>query len=175
MTVSGKRWAGLAEYLSPPARRFFCFCWSAIAPQRVGVYYDRPQGGRKTKDKKHFLSVFSDHWWSLRCFFLAFCFFFKSALLLHSFCDIIYHNYIAVLKLFLPLLWKGAHIMCKKVNFSISQDVDSFLNSMKETSGLSKSKILSMLVSGYGENLATDLQKYSKKGETVKQVSAFME
>lgn len=65
--------------------------------------------------------------------------------------------------------------MCKKVNFSISQDVDSFLNSMKETSGLSKSKILSMLVSGYGENLATDLQKYSKKGETVKQVSAFME
>ena len=46
---------------------------------------------------------------------------------------------------------------------------------MKETSGLSKSKILSMLVSGYGENLATDLQKYSKKGETVKQVSAFME
>lgn len=61
----------------------------------------------------------------------------------------------------------------KKVNFSISNEVDSFLTSLKEETGLTKSRILTMLVSGYGEELAKDLQKYSRKGEKTNGKSNF--
>ncbi len=55
--------------------------------------------------------------------------------------------------------------MCKKVNFSISNDVDAFLNEMKQQHGISKSKVLTLLVSKYGDKIARDLSKYSKKEE----------
>ena len=58
--------------------------------------------------------------------------------------------------------------MCKKVNFSISNEVDSFLSTIKEETGLPKSQVLTMLVSCYGDQLAKDLSKYSKKGEALK-------
>lgn len=57
----------------------------------------------------------------------------------------------------------------KKVNFSIPNQVDSFLTNTKESTGLKKSQILSMLVLRYGDELAEDLSKYSKKGEALKQ------
>ena len=58
--------------------------------------------------------------------------------------------------------------MCKKVNFSISQNVDDYLSHTKTESGLSKSQILTLLVTKYGDKLAKDLSKYSQKEETVK-------
>lgn len=58
--------------------------------------------------------------------------------------------------------------MCKKVNFSISQNVDDYLTHTKTKSGLSKSQILTLLVTKYGDKLARDLSKYSQKEETVK-------
>lgn len=58
--------------------------------------------------------------------------------------------------------------MCKKVNFSISQNVDDYLSHMKTENGLSKSQILTLLVTKYGDKLARDLSKYSQKEETVK-------
>jgi hypothetical protein len=57
--------------------------------------------------------------------------------------------------------------MCKKVNFSIPAEVDNFLTSTKEATGLPKSQILSFLVIRHGEELAKDLSKYSRKEETL--------
>ncbi len=64
--------------------------------------------------------------------------------------------------------------MCKKVNLSISQEVDAFLTSMKEKHNISKSKVLTALVLQYGDKVDKNLGKYQKKGETV-EVSAFIE
>ena len=70
--------------------------------------------------------------------------------------------------------WKD-DIMCKKVNFSIPEVVDSFLTETKKTTGMPKSQILSLLVMKHGDELAKNLSKYSKKGETVQSVSAYVE
>ena len=56
--------------------------------------------------------------------------------------------------------------MCKKVNFSISNDVDMFLTNAKETHGITKSKLLSLLVAKYGDKMLKDLQKYERKEHT---------
>lgn len=56
--------------------------------------------------------------------------------------------------------------MCKKVNFSISNDVDAFLTNAKEVHGISKSKLLSMLVVKYGDKMLKDLQKYERKEQS---------
>ena len=65
--------------------------------------------------------------------------------------------------------------MCKKVNLSISPEVDSFLSNMKQKHNISKSKVLTALVLQYGDKIDKNLCKYSKKGDTEKSVSAFIE
>jgi hypothetical protein len=63
---------------------------------------------------------------------------------------------------------KGGRLtMCKKVNFSIPAEVDNFLTSTKEATGLPKSQILSFLVMRHGEELAKDLSKFSRKEEAL--------
>lgn len=65
---------------------------------------------------------------------------------------------------------KGVFNMCKKVNFSISHEVDTFLTNTKNATGLPKSQVLNLMVLKYGDKIAKDLQKYARKeanGETV--------
>ena len=60
--------------------------------------------------------------------------------------------------------------MCKKVNFSISNEVDAFLTKTKNETGLPKSQVLSLMVLRYGDKIAKDLQQFKRKeanGETV--------
>ncbi len=61
--------------------------------------------------------------------------------------------------------------MCKKVNFSISHDVDDYLTHIKNTYGVSKSKALSLLVMQYGSNLERGFAKYQRKEDTAAVVS----
>lgn len=65
-------------------------------------------------------------------------------------------------------MMKGVFHMCKKVNFSITNETDIFLTAAKEKTGFSKSFILSALVCGYGEELLKDMSKYGRKERTVK-------
>jgi len=65
--------------------------------------------------------------------------------------------------------------MCKKVNLSISPEVDAYLSIMKEKHNISKSKVLTALVLQYGDKVDRNLCKYSKKGDTAEGVSAFIE
>ena len=62
----------------------------------------------------------------------------------------------------------------KKVNFSLDKDTVAFLDNIKNVTGLTQSKVLTMFVNRYGDEFAQDLAKYSKKGETVS-VSAYIE
>ena len=61
--------------------------------------------------------------------------------------------------------------MCKKVNFSISHDVDIYLTHIKNTYGVSKSKALSLLVLQYGSKMEKELSKYQRKEDTAAVVS----
>lgn len=62
--------------------------------------------------------------------------------------------------------------MCKKVNLSISPEVDAFLSEMKDKHGISKSKVLTALVLQYGNNVDKRLSQISKKGDTIEKVSS---
>lgn len=64
--------------------------------------------------------------------------------------------------------------MHKKVNFSITPEVDSFLSFAKKETGLPKSQVLSFMVMRYGKKIAKDLQEYSRKEDSL-EVSAFVE
>ncbi len=64
-------------------------------------------------------------------------------------------------------------VMCKKVNLSISPEVDAFLTEMKEKHGISKSKVLTAMVMQYGNNVDKRLSQISKKGDTIATVSTY--
>jgi len=66
--------------------------------------------------------------------------------------------------------------MCKKVNLSISPEVDAFLTEMKEKHGISKSKVLTVMVMQHGDNVDKRLSQIYKKGEALKSnVSTYQE
>jgi len=56
--------------------------------------------------------------------------------------------------------------MCKKVNLSLSTEVDSFLTQTKRETGLPKSQVISYIVARYGEKAVKDLQKYKRKEQS---------
>lgn len=51
----------------------------------------------------------------------------------------------------------------KKVNFLLGNEVVEFLDNMKAETGLTQSKVVSMLVHRYGFEMKQDLEKYSRK------------
>lgn len=55
----------------------------------------------------------------------------------------------------------------KKVNFSIPNEVDSYLTQTKESTGYKKSQILSFLVLRYGDEIAKELSKSQRKEKTL--------
>ena len=58
---------------------------------------------------------------------------------------------------------KGTIRHSKKVNFLLDADTVAFLNDMTAKTGLTQSKVVSMLVHRYGGEMSQDLQKYSRK------------